>query len=110
MSLFSRLAHTFAFVTPSLVSNLDRHPVFFQSFSHFERAPTTKVCLDFAGNLDCKGKLSWRVEGGGGNMAAAMVAATGACVGLLGVSEMSVSSSSSRAAAPSSLLVSWLTQ
>jgi len=38
-----------------------------------------------------------------GNMAAAMVAATGACVGLLGVSEMSVSSSS-RAAAPSSLL------
>ena len=62
VSLFSRLAHTFAFVTPSLVSNLDRHPVFFQSFSHFERAPTTKACLGFAGSLDCKGKLSWRLR------------------------------------------------
>ena len=56
-----------------------------------------------------QGQAELEVEGGGGNMAAAMVAATGACVGLLGVSEMSVSSSSSRAAAPSSLLVSWLT-
>lgn len=64
--------------------------------------------MNFAGNLDCEGKLSWRLRVEGGNMAAAMVAATGACVGLLGVSEVSVSSSF-RAAAPSSLLVGWLT-